>query len=225
MIISLIRTLFLYAFIILAIRIMGKRQISELQTSELVVTLLISDIAAIPMQNTGQPLVSGFIPILVLISLEILISAIMVKNSAFRKFICGKPIILINNGKIDQTQMRKLRMTTEDLFEQLRLLDIFSIRDIEYAIVETNGKMSVFKKPDKQEITPSMLSIKSPDSGMETSVISDGEILDSSLSICGVTKDWIYGVLKGQNLEIKDVFIMTANKNKDFYIIRKEDKT
>ncbi len=222
MIISLIRTLFLYVVIILAIRIMGKRQISELQTSELVVTLLISDIAAIPMQNTGQPLVSGFIPILVLVSLEILISAIMVKNSTFRKFICGKPIILINNGKIDQAQMRKLRMTTEDLFEQLRLLDIFSIRDIQYAIVETNGKMSIFKKADKQELTPSIMSITPEDTGMEAAVISDGEILDSSLSICGVTRDWVYGVLKGQNLELKDVFIMTANKNKDFYIIRKE---
>lgn len=225
MIISVIRTLFLYSVIILAIRIMGKRQISELQTSELVVTLLISDIASIPMQNVGQPLISGFIPIIILVSLEILISAIMVKNSTFRKWICGKPVIIINNGKINQYEMKRLRMTTDDLFEQLRLMDIFSIQDVQYAIVETNGQMSVMKKSDKQEVTKDDMLTNIPKSFMEAVVISDGEILDSSLSICKLTKDWIFDVLKSKNLKLEDVFIMTANKNRDFYIVeREEDK-
>ena len=120
MAISFIRTLLLYIVIIAAVRLMGKRQISELQTSELVVTLLISDIAAIPMQNTGQPLVSGFLPIAVLVACELIISTVMLKSAKFRRFVCGKPVIVINDGKIDQGQMRRLRMSTEDLSEQLR---------------------------------------------------------------------------------------------------------
>ena len=128
MIISIIRAALLYTFIILAIRIMGKRQISELQTSELVVTLLISDIAAIPMQDTAQPLVSGIVPIAVLVIAEIVVSALMVKTFGFRKAVCGSPIILINDGKVDQKQMRRLRITIEDLFEQLRQKMFFPYR-------------------------------------------------------------------------------------------------
>ena len=120
MIISFLRAIFLYIAIIAAIRLMGKRQISELQTSELVVTLLISDIAAIPMQDTGQPLVSGFLPITVLVMCEIILSAIMMKSSRLRRIVCGRPIIIINDGQVDRKQLRRLRMTVEDLFAQLR---------------------------------------------------------------------------------------------------------
>lgn len=223
MTISLIRTILLYIIIILAVRLMGKRQISELQTSELVVTFLISDIAAIPMQDTGQPLVSGFIPIAVLVCLEIILSAIMLKNSKFRKFICGKPIIVINNGKIEQRELRRLRMSTEDLFEQLRQLDVFNIQDISYALIETNGKMSILKKAKHQQPDASALGITIPDHGIDAVVISDGEISDFSLSLCGLTKEWVYGILQGKNLKLNDVFIMTANKNRNYYIVKKED--
>ena len=171
MTISLIRTLLLYVMIIAAVRIMGKRQISELQTSELVVTLLISDIAAIPMQNTGQPLSSGIIPILVLVSCEIAASFFMVKNSRFRKLVAGKPQVVINNGTVDQAQMKRLRMSTEDLSEQLRQMNVFSIQDVAYAIVETNGKLSVMKKPEKDQVSASMLGIAVPDHGIDAVVI------------------------------------------------------
>lgn len=154
MTISLIRTVLLYIVIIIAVRLMGKRQISELQTSELVVTLLISDIAAIPMQDTGQPLVSGFIPIAVLVVCEIVVSALMVKSGQFRRLICGRPIVVINNGKIDQKEMRRLRLTTEDLFEDLRQKDVFSLEDVAYAIIETNGKISIIKSRTKPRLLP-----------------------------------------------------------------------
>lgn len=222
MTISLIRTLFLYAVIIAAIRIMGKRQISELQTSELVVTLLISDLAVIPMQNTSQPLVSGFIPIATLVICELIISSIMVKNSKFRKFICGSPIVVINNGKVDQVQMKRLRITIEDLFEQLRQADVFNISDVAFAIVETNGKMSVIKKPESEPPNASSLGIIIPNKGIDAVVVSDGEISDFSLSICNLTTDWVYKILKNEKIELKDVFIMTANKSKEFNIIKKE---
>ncbi|MDQ5984066.1 MAG: hypothetical protein RUMPE_01098 [Eubacteriales bacterium SKADARSKE-1] len=222
MIISFIRTILLYIFIILAVRLMGKRQISELQTSELVVTLLISDIAAIPMQNSGLPLLSGLIPIMVLVACEILISVIMLKSTKFRRFICGNPVILINNGKLDQKQMKNLRMSIEDLEEELRQMDVSSVSDIAFAIVETNGKISIIKKPEKQQPDTSMLNIQAPDNGIETVVVRDGELSDFCIKLCGLTKEWIYGVLKKQNVNIKEVFIMTANKNKDFNIIKKE---
>lgn len=223
MTISLIRTIILYIMIIAAVRIMGKRQISELQTSELVVTLLISDIAAIPMQNTGQPLSSGIIPILVLVSCEIAASFFMVKNSRFRKLIAGKPQVVINNGTVDQAQMKRLRMSTEDLSEQLRQMNVFSIQDVAYAIVETNGKMSVMKKPAKEQVSASMLGIVAPDHGIDAVVISDGEISKFSLDLCNLTEDWVMGVLNGQNVRLEDVFIMTANPKKNFYLILKDD--
>ena len=223
MTISLIRTIILYIMIIAAVRIMGKRQISELQTSELVVTLLISDIAAIPMQNTGQPLSSGIIPILVLVSCEIAASFFMVKNSRFRKLIAGKPQVVINNGAVDQAQMKRLRRSTEDLSEQLRQMNVFSIQDVAYAIVETNGKLSVMKKPAKEQVSASMLGIVAPDHGIDAVVISDGEISKFSLDLCNLTEDWVMGVLNGQNVRLEDVFIMTANPKKNFYLILKDD--
>ena len=222
MTISFIRTLFLYTVVIVAVRLMGKRQISEMQTSELVVTLLISNLASIPMQDTGQPLVSGLIPIAALVMCEILFSVLMLKSSGFRKIICGRPIIVISDGQIQQKEMRRLRMTTEDLAEQLRQKDVFSFQDVAYAIVETNGKLSVIKKPDKEQPTAGMLAVALPDTGIETVVISDGVVSDFSLELCSKSPDWLKGVLQGQGLEPEEIFLMTANTKGDFFIVKKE---
>lgn len=224
MIISVIRTILLYIVIILAIRIMGKRQIGELQTSELVVTLLISDIAAIPMQNTEQSLLSGIVPILILIVCEIIISLLMLKRAGFRKIICGKPIVIISDGKINQSEMHQLRMSTEDLSEELRQQGIFNIEDVGFAIVETNGKLSVLKKPEKDIPTAEELGIKTNDKGLEVVVISDGEISKYSLKICGLNRDWLFDILKKENTELNDVFLMIANGQGEYKIIEKERK-
>ena len=223
MIISLIRTLLLYILIIVAIRLMGKRQISDLQTSELVVTFLISNIASIPMQNASIPLFTGLIPIIVLVVCEIVLSNIMLKSCKFRKFICGNPLVIIDHGKINQKVMKELRMSTEDLFEQLRQLDIFKLEDVDFAIIETNGQLSIMKKPNKQQVDASMLGLKVSPQELETVVISDGEISESSLSLCNLTKNWVQNILREKNLALKDVFIMTADKSKNFNIIKKED--
>ena len=224
MIISVIRTILLYIVIILAIRIMGKQQIGELQTSELVVTLLISDIAAIPMQNTEQSLLSGIVPILILIVCEIIISFLMLKRAGFRRIICGKPIVIISNGKINQSEMHRLRMSTEDLSEELRQQGIFNIEDVGFAIVETNGKLSVLKKPEKDIPTAEELGIKTNDKGLEVVVISDGEISKYSLKICGLNRDWLFDILKKENTELNDVFLMIANRQGEYKIIEKERK-
>ena len=222
MAVALIRTIILYAFIIFAIKMMGKRQISDLQTSELVITILISNIAAIPMQNTAQPLLTGIIPILVLICCEILASFLMLKNLKIRQLICGKPIIVINEGKIDQKAMEYLRLSKEDLSEQLRQLDIFSLDDVWFAIMETNGQMSVMKKSEKQPPDAMTLKLKVPDGELETVVVSDGIISESSLQRCNLNQKWLEETFEKEKVKLEDIFIMTAKKSKQYKIIKKE---
>lgn len=223
MMISFVRTVLLYIVILLAVRLMGKRQISELQTSELVVTLLISDIAAIPMQDTGQPLASGFIPIAVLVMCEIAISVFMLKSGKFRRLVCGKPIVIIENGRIQQQEMNRLRLSIEDLFEELREKDVFSINDVAWAIMETNGKLSIIKKPEKDSPTNQLLGLSPPDPGMEVVVVSDGEYSDTSLQLCGKTRHWVQEILKCRGIFPQQVFIMTANTAGEYTIIPKEN--
>lgn len=220
MIISIIRTLILYVFVIFAVRVMGKRQISDLQPTELVITLIISDIAAIPMENSSQPLLSGVVPVLILVACEIFASLIMMKNSKFRKIICGSPVMVIEDGKILQDAMRKLRMTTEDLCIQLRQENVFSLEDVEYCIVETNGKISVLQKPEKRTPNAQELGVTIEDTGIDAVVISDGVYLDNSMKLCGFTRKRIDNILTENNVKLDEVFIMTGNKTGQYNIIR-----
>lgn len=219
--ITIIRTLILYIFVAFAVRLMGKRQLSELQPSELVVTLLIADLASIPMENNDKPILSGIIPTLILISCEILVSVVMMKNSFFRKLICGSPVMVIEDGKILRDKMSSLRITTEDLCVQLRQQGIFSIEDVEYCIVETNGKLSVLQKPEKRIPSAEDFNIKIPDEGLEVVVINDGEYLKSSMDINNTSVKEIENIIKREKVKLKDIFIMTYNKKGDYNIIRK----
>ncbi len=221
MIISVIRTILMYAFVLFSIRIMGKRQLSDMQTSELVITMIIADIASIPMQNTSQPILTGIVPILLLISAEIIISILMMKLPTFRNFVCGKPEILISDGKLNQSMLRKLRLTTEDLSVLLRQEGVFNIEDVQYCIIETNGKISVLLKPEKRSPTLSEMGVATKDTGIEAVIISDGELLRSSMALCSVDKKWIEKTLKEENLKVSDVMMMTANKLREYNIIRR----
>lgn len=222
MTISVIRTLILYILILIMVRLMGKRQISELQTTELVVTLLISNIAVIPMQDTSLPLISGVIPIMLLVGCEIVLSFFMLKNGKFRKLVCGRPQIIISDGVIDQKKMKVLRMSTEDLIEQLRQASVFALQDVKYAIIETNGKLSVMKKPLKDTVTAEQINIRNPIANFEVVIISDGELAEHSMRFCGVTDDWINKILNKNQTDIKEVFIMTATPDHKYNIIKKE---
>lgn len=221
MLISIIRTIVLYAFVIFAIRIMGKRQISDMQPSELVATLIISNIASLPMQNTSQPFFSGVIPVVILVALEIITSAFMLKNSKFRRLVCGNPIVVIRDGVILQNQMRRLRLSNEDLFTQLRQQDVFNIEDIQYCIVETNGSISVLKKPEKRQPTAENLNIQIQDKKIQAVVINDGEILDNSLDLCQKDENYIYKILNKENKKVSDIFIMTLDGIGNYNIILK----
>ncbi len=225
MAVALIRSLILYIIIIFGMKMMGKRQISDFQTSELVITIMISNIAAIPMGDTAQPLLSSLIPIAILICSEIFISYLMLKNSKIRHFICGKPIIVINEGKIDQQALKYLRISTEDLFEQLRQMDVFSIQDVWFAIMETNGNISVMPKSQKQPPTSEFLKLETENPNIETIIVSDGTVAVSSLKECGLDQSWLTKTLKMQNVKVDDIFLMTANKAKEYKIIKKEIST
>ncbi len=224
MIISVIRTVLLYIFVITAIRIMGKRQLSDMQTSELVITMIIADIASIPMQNTSQPLLSGIVPVLILVCAEIFISILMLKLPKLRNLVCGKPEIIIANGRLNQTMLRGLRLTTEDLSVLLRQQGVFNIEDVQFCIIETNGQISVLLKPEKRNPTLGDMNLPAQDSGLETVVVSDGELLKVSMEICGVDKGWIEKILSRENMKVEDVMMMTVNRLKEYSIIRKCDE-
>lgn len=224
MIISIIRTIILYAFVIFAIRLMGKRQISELQPTELVITMIISDIAAIPMQDASIPLLSGIVPVLILVALEIAASVFMMKSSKFRKLLCGSPIVVIRDGEILQSQMRRLRLTTEDLCVQLRQQNVFSIEEVQYCIVETNGDVSVIQKPQFRQPTALDMGIEIEDNKIETVVISDGRILDNSLKLCQKTDKDVRNILNKEQTKLSDVFLMTLDALGKYNIILRKKK-
>ncbi len=215
MIISILRAIILYLVVVCAIKFMGKRQIGELETSELVITFMISDIASIPMQNSAQPLISGLIPIGVLVCLEIFISSFMMKNSKLRQITCGQSVIVINNGIIDQKELNKMRINVYDLFEQLRQMDVFSLSDVSYAIMESNGKLSVLKKSSEGEQTGSQ------DDSIDLVVVSNGEINDYSLSLCKKDRKWIFEKIENEKIKLEDVFLMTSDQNGKFNIVKK----
>ena len=223
MTISVIRTIILYILVLILMRIMGKRQISDLQTSELVVTLLISNIAVIPMQDPTLPLVSGVIPIILLVGMEVLMSYFMMKNTKFRSLICGRPQIVIWEGKPDRERMKLLRMTTEDLFEQLRQQGVFALSDVRYAIIETNGTLSVMKKATKDTVTPEQLQLKNVHSEFEIVVISDGVIAENSMKLCHISQTQLQNILTKEKINAKDIFIMTLTPTHKYNIIKKQE--
>lgn len=148
----------------------------------------------------------------------------MLKSGKFRRAVCGKPIVVIENGRILQDQMRKLRMSTEDLFEQLRQNDVFYLQEIAYAIIETNGMMSVIKNPEYDFLTPKEMGVKVKFDGLEVVVVSDGEISDNSVKLCKKDRAWVLGCIAKAGLSLQEVFLMTARMDGTHKIIRKEQK-
>lgn len=220
----IIRTVLMYIFVSIGVRLMGKRQIGDMQPTELVVTLLISEIAAIPLQDVSQPVTIGLVAIFMLVLLEILASVIILKNLRLRRIFSGKSISIIKNGVIDQRAMRNVRMTVFDLVEMLRMQGIFELDDVESAILEVNGNLSVRPKPERAPVTPEQLKICVSDSGIPMTVISDGTVVTSSLNFLNLTADDLKIILKNQKVDPKDIFLMTLNSAGESIIIKKEQK-
>lgn len=223
MAIAALRTVIIYIMIIAALRLAGKRQLGELQPAELVVTLLIADLASIPMQDNGTPLLSGLVPIAVLVALELILSALMMKCRWLSHLVTGNPVVIIRDGKLQQKALKQLRLTVDDLMETLRQQNVFDIRDVQYAIAETNGKISVCLMPAAKTITPAALEIQVSDEGAPVPVVSDGQLVDWGIAMCGLTPEWIREKLRRRGVPLRKVLLMTADKQHRVCIVRRED--
>ncbi len=186
-----IRTLILYLIIVVVMRIMGKRQIGQLQPFELVVSIMIADLAVIPMEDTGIPLVNGIIPIITLLFAQITLSYISLKSEKARAIFCGMPTIVIHNGKIQEKELKKLRYNLNDLIEQLRAKDIANISDVEFAILETSGSLSVIPKSQKRPVTPEDMNLDTPSEGIPLTLILDGHVNKKNLSKAHMDITWL----------------------------------
>lgn len=201
MLVVFVRALVLYFVVIIAMRIMGKRQIGQLQPFELAIAIMISELAAVPMQNTGIPLVNGLIPIVTLLIAQVLISLISLKSIKARGIICGKPSILIENGKILESELRKEMYTINDLLEQLRIQSISNISDVEYAILETNGQLSVIQKSQKRPVNPEDLNMTTKYEGLSLELIIDGRLIGKNLEKAGLDREWLMKELNKQGID------------------------
>lgn len=224
MAVILLRTVLMYGVILLAVRLMGKRQVSQLQNSELVVTLLLSELAVLPIQEEEKPLWVGLAPMAALVACELLVSVLMLKSGRFRQLVCGSPTVVIERGQVLQRAMRRLRLTTEDLFEQLRQKGVFYLEDVAWAIIETNGRMSVIRRPEEEPLTPRQLGLKVPFPGLEVAVISDGELSRRSLALCGKEEAWVRRRLEERGLSERQVFLMTVRTDGKYRILPKEPR-
>ena len=219
-----LRTLLLYIIIIFSLRIMGKRHLGELQPSEFVIAIMISNIATLPIEDLSIPLTAGIVPILALVSFEVIVSSIGLKCKGMRKLISGNPIILIRDGVIDQEKMRELRYSLDDLLEQLRSKDVFDISEVAFAIVETTGQLSVFHKFGAQNVTAEMMNIPEPSCGSSPPmvVISDGEVIEDGLRYCNLRTEWLDKTLEEQQVALKDVFLMTCNRAANYHLVLRQ---
>lgn len=225
MLIVFIRTLILYAVVVVVMRLMGKRQIGQLQPFELVVAIMISELAAVPMQDTGIPLVNGIIPIITLLIAQLILSFISLKSLKARKIICGNPNILIENGKINEENLSKEMYTINDLLEQLRIKDIPNISDVEFATLETNGQLSVIPKSQKRPITPEDLNLSTKYEGLSLDLVIDGEIIYENLQKANLNESWLKSELK--KLGVADpIHLLFANLDSDgnLYYQQKDKK-
>ena len=212
MILSYIRTIILYLVLIFCIRLMGKRQIGQMEPSEFVVTMLVANLAAIPMQDEGLPLYGGLIPMLTVLGMELVLSGAMLRSIRLRKFLCGKPVILIENGRILQKNLRATRVTLDELTGHLREKDVLDIRSVQYAILETNGNLSVFPFPSEAPASAKEAGIHPKDRFLPVTVISDGQLLRQNLQYAAKDESWVHQVLGEYRASIAGTWLLTVDK-------------
>ena len=217
----IIRTFILYIIVTFGIRLMGKRQIGDMQPNELVVTLLISEIAAIPLQDMDQPVFIGVIAIFSLVIIEIFISVLSMKSNFIRKIVNGKSVIIIKDGAIDQRAMKSVRMTVFDLVELLRSQEVFDISSVLFAVLEVNGSLSVMLKSGNRPLTAQDMNIKKSESSMPLPVISDGKIIPQSLEFLNISRKRLEKSLQKHKVKPKDIFLMMMDKGGNENIIKK----
>lgn len=224
MITAFFRTAILYLLLIVGLRLTGKRQIGELEPIELVLTMLLSDLASVPMQDFGIPLVNGVIPIVTLLAMSMLLSCVSLRNVRFRTLICGKPAIIIRNGKLQQDAMRHNRLTLDELFEELRTQGVTDISDVKYAILETGGQLSVLLRTAAQPATPEQMRLDCEDDVfLPTVIINDGRLLRGNLRQTGHDEAWLQAQLSENGVDApSQVFLLSIDERGEIICIVKD---
>ncbi len=226
MLIVIMRTTILYLSVIIVIRLMGKRQVGELQPFELAITIMISALAAFPMEDIDIPLLYSLIPIFLMLSFQVIISQLSLKNTWARSFICGRPTILIKNGELEEKELKKLRLSLTDLFEQLRMKGYYSLEEIEFVIMETTGEISVIPNSNKRNIRTEDLELNVPQEKIPIPLIIDGKIEKKNLREIKKNKNWLENKLAKDNLKAKDVFYAALDTSHNFiYQAKKKEKS
>lgn len=227
MLMTLLRTLIMYIVVVGALRMMGKRQIGELEASELVVTIIISDIAAMPITNMGVPLITNIIAILTLMLLEIFISFGAFKSPKMRSIMYGKPSTFFKNGKFNQKEMLRQRFNVADIMEEIRGNGVCSLSDVEYIVMETNGKVSVILKQSASAVTPEQLKIETEPARLSYIIVDNGLPIRSSMKQLGLTEEWLQKRIKENGLKnVNDIFYLSfeADTGKTVLIPREEKR-
>ncbi len=220
---GLLRTIILYMIIIVGVRLMGKRQVGELEPSELVLSLIIADLASVPMQDYGIPLLTGVVPILALLSVTMILSVLTMKSVKFRALLCGKPSMVVCNGTLVQREMDKTRLTVDELLEELRIKGYTDISQIKYAILETNGQLSVLPYTNQKPPTARDMKVAVEENGLPRVVVSDGRLLEQNLKSLGHDRPWLDRQLARHGCkDLSKVFLVLVDETDAVYFAQKE---
>ena len=219
MILSYLRGIILYLVLIFAVRLMGKRQIGEMEPSEFVVTMLLANLAAIPMQDGGIPLYSGLVPILTVLALELVLSWVIMKSVLMRKFLCGKPVILIDNGQVLTENLRRTRVTLDELSGHLREKDVLDFQSVQYAILETDGNLSVFPFPKEAPASAKDAGIPVKPRYLPVTVVSDGCLIRENLERSGKDQQWVEKVLAEKGATLRQTLLLTVDSEDHIYFL------
>ena len=222
MLIVFFRSIVLYIIVLIVMRLMGKREIGQLQPFELAISIMIADLAAVPMAETGIPITNGIIPILGLLVMHLLISIINLKSMKIREILCGKPSILIYRGKIDEKVLKKERFTLKELQERLRGNNVVNIADVEYAILETSGQVTVIQKPDKRTTIPKDFNITPEYEGIPYDLVIDGKVLYKNLKAIGRDYSWLKKQVEKFNMKPEEALIVTFDGAEQIFCQKKE---
>ena len=220
MILSYLRTLILYLVLILVIRLMGKRQIGQMEPAEFVVTMLVANLASIPMQDGGIPLFSGLVPILTVLGVELVLSWGTLRSTVFRQLLCGKPVILIDNGRILQNRLRQTRITLDELMGHLRAKDVLDVRQVQFAILETDGTLSVFPYPEYRPAPARDVAIRVEPEKMPLTLIEDGTLLRQNLGPSGKDEAWLRRTLEQHHARQEDTFLLALLGSQVIFVPR-----
>lgn len=222
MLISYLRTAFLYLVLILSVRMMGKRQIGQMEASEFVVTMLVANLASIPMQDAAIPLYSGLLPILVVLGMELSLSGLILRSVLIRRFFCGKPVILVDNGKILMENLRRTRVTLDELTGHLRSKDVLDIQTVQFAILETDGSLSVFPYPAERPATAKEAGIQAKKQYLPITIIEDGYVSKDNLQKAGKDHAWLEKLLRNHQATRQETLLLTVDQGEHVVFLRKE---